>query len=88
MTHFPYIVYFTYIGPSKSVSMSVIIGTVVGVVVLLLLLAMAGIYALRQKRRAEKANDQINPFGKKQWFNTTTKYFLLSNENPDNFSFV
>ncbi|XP_020870002.1 probable leucine-rich repeat receptor-like protein kinase At5g49770 isoform X2 [Arabidopsis lyrata subsp. lyrata] len=47
-----------------SVSMSVIIGTVVGVVVLLLLLAMAGIYALRQKRRAEKANDQINPFAK------------------------
>ncbi|CAL9242876.1 unnamed protein product [Arabidopsis halleri] len=55
---------FSDVESSKSVSMSVIIGTVVGVVVLLLLLAMAGIYALRQKKRAERATDQMNPFAK------------------------
>jgi len=46
--------------------MKVIIGVVVGVVVLLLLLALAGIYALRQKKRAQRATDQMNPFGKRK----------------------
>lgn len=89
MTHFHCLVYFTDIGASKSVSMSVIIGAVVGAVVLLLLLAIAGIYALKQKKRAERATDQINPFGKKiSGLTLQQKTFLLSNENPDSFSFV
>ncbi|KAK1584244.1 hypothetical protein Q3G72_031156 [Acer saccharum] len=45
----------------KSTGIGVIIGTTAGVCVLLLLLVLAGVYAYRQKRRAEKANDQ-NPF--------------------------
>ncbi|XP_010482273.1 PREDICTED: probable leucine-rich repeat receptor-like protein kinase At5g49770 isoform X2 [Camelina sativa] len=53
-----------YDGGSNSVNMGIIIGAVVGAVVLLLLLTIAGIYALRQKKRAEKATDQINPFAK------------------------
>ncbi|KAK3183230.1 hypothetical protein Dsin_030516 [Dipteronia sinensis] len=45
----------------KSTSIGVIIGTAAGGCVLLLLSVLAGVYAYRQKRRAEKANDQ-NPF--------------------------
>ncbi|KAI9176858.1 hypothetical protein LWI28_007923 [Acer negundo] len=45
----------------KSASIGVIIGAAAGGCVLLLLLVLAGVYAYRQKRRAEKANDQ-NPF--------------------------
>ncbi|XP_018452299.1 leucine-rich repeat receptor protein kinase HPCA1-like isoform X2 [Raphanus sativus] len=51
-------------GGSISVNIGVIIGVVVGVVVLLLLLTIAGIYAIRQKKRAEKATGQNNPFAK------------------------
>ncbi|TXG53539.1 hypothetical protein EZV62_018795 [Acer yangbiense] len=46
---------------SEKTSIGVIIGAAVGGCVLLLLLVLAGVYAYRQKRRAEKANDQ-NPF--------------------------
>jgi Leucine-rich repeat (LRR) protein len=49
---------------SKSSNKSILIGAVVGVVVLLLLLTIAGIYALRQKKRAERATGQNNPFAK------------------------
>jgi cbb3-type cytochrome oxidase subunit 3 len=51
----------------KSLSIGVIIGAVAGFTVLLLLLVLAGVYvyALRQKRRAERASGQLNPFGKK-----------------------
>ncbi|KAK2662545.1 hypothetical protein Ddye_001119 [Dipteronia dyeriana] len=45
----------------NSTSIGVIIGAAAGGCVLLLLLVLAGVYAYRQKRRAEKANDQ-NPF--------------------------
>ncbi|CAH8279073.1 unnamed protein product [Arabidopsis lyrata] len=51
-------------GSSKSSNKSILIGAVVGAVVLLLLLTIAGIYALRQKKRAERATGQNNPFAK------------------------
>ncbi|CDY21452.1 BnaC03g27450D [Brassica napus] len=50
-------------GPSSS-NMGIIIGAAVGAVVLLLLLTLAGVYALRQRKRADKATDQNNPFAK------------------------
>ncbi|CAN6979784.1 unnamed protein product [Brassica oleracea var. botrytis] len=45
-------------------NMGIIIGAAVGAVVLLLLLTLAGVYALRQRRRADRATDQNNPFAK------------------------
>ncbi|KAL5856377.1 hypothetical protein ACOSQ3_003835 [Xanthoceras sorbifolium] len=45
----------------KSTSIGIIIGAAAGGCVFLILLLLAGVYAYRQKRRAEKANDQ-NPF--------------------------
>lgn len=41
----------------------VIIGAVVGGIVLLILFLLAGLYAIRQKRKAKSAKD-FNPFGK------------------------
>ncbi|XP_024011808.1 probable leucine-rich repeat receptor-like protein kinase At5g49770 [Eutrema salsugineum] len=49
-------------GGSKSANTGIIIGAVVGAAVLLLFLTIAGIYALRQKKRAERAAGQNNPF--------------------------
>uniref|UniRef100_A0A1J3K1V3 non-specific serine/threonine protein kinase n=2 Tax=Noccaea caerulescens TaxID=107243 RepID=A0A1J3K1V3_NOCCA len=49
---------------SKSSNLTIIIGASVGVAVLLLLLTIAGIYALRQKKRAQRATNQNNPFSK------------------------
>ncbi|KAG5549939.1 hypothetical protein RHGRI_015041 [Rhododendron griersonianum] len=46
----------------KSSSTAIIIGSVVGGSVLVLLALLAGIYAFRQKRRAETADKQNNPF--------------------------
>ncbi|XP_059445078.1 leucine-rich repeat receptor protein kinase HPCA1-like isoform X1 [Corylus avellana] len=46
----------------KSLSIGVIIGAVAGGTILLLLLVLAGVYALRQKRRAERASEKLNPF--------------------------
>ncbi|RDX81659.1 putative leucine-rich repeat receptor-like protein kinase, partial [Mucuna pruriens] len=51
--------------PSKSSNIGVIIGAAVGGSVLLLLLLLAALYALRQKKRAEKVIGQSNPF--KRW---------------------
>jgi uncharacterized protein (DUF2062 family) len=48
----------------KSMGIGIIIGAAAGGTVLLLLLLLAGVYAFRQKRRAERASDQLNPFGK------------------------
>ncbi|KAL2339315.1 hypothetical protein Fmac_013761 [Flemingia macrophylla] len=47
---------------SKSSNIGIIIGAAVGGSVLILLLLLAGLYAFRQKKRAEKAIDQSNPF--------------------------
>lgn len=49
---------------SKSSNLAIIIGASVGAAVLLLLLTIAGIYALRQKKRAQRATNQNNPFAK------------------------
>jgi amino acid transporter len=49
----------------KSLSIGVIIGAVAGGTILLLLLVLAGVYSLRQKRRAERASEKLNPFGNK-----------------------
>ncbi|XP_023639014.1 probable leucine-rich repeat receptor-like protein kinase At5g49770 [Capsella rubella] len=49
---------------SKSSNMGIIIGAVVGAIVFILLLTIAGVYALRQKKRAERATGQNNPFAK------------------------
>ncbi|KAH1200541.1 putative leucine-rich repeat receptor-like protein kinase [Glycine max] len=47
---------------SKSSSIGIIIGAAVGGLVLLVLLLLSGLYAFRQKKRAEKAIGQSNPF--------------------------
>lgn len=47
----------------KSSNIGVIVGAAAGGFVLLSLLALVGIYAFRQKKRAEKATEQSNPFG-------------------------
>ena len=50
-------------GHRKSSNIGIIIGAAAGGSVLLLAL-LVGIYAFRQKRRAEIADKQNNPFGK------------------------
>ncbi|KAG2331769.1 hypothetical protein Bca52824_002949 [Brassica carinata] len=51
-------------GSSSQKNMGILIGAAVGAVVLLLLLTLAGVYALRQRKRADRATDQNNPFAK------------------------
>uniref|UniRef100_A0A2N9F957 non-specific serine/threonine protein kinase n=1 Tax=Fagus sylvatica TaxID=28930 RepID=A0A2N9F957_FAGSY len=51
-----------YTESKKSMGIGIIIGAAAGGTVLLLLLLLAGVYAFRQKRRAERASDQLNPF--------------------------
>ena len=51
-------------GHHKSSNIGIIIGAAAGGSVLLLLALLVGIYAFRQKRRAEIADKQNNPFGK------------------------
>ncbi|KAL8139959.1 hypothetical protein V2J09_005980, partial [Rumex salicifolius] len=49
-------------GKKKSVSTGLIAGIAVGVAVLLVLLICAGLYACRQKKRAEMATSKTDPF--------------------------
>ncbi|XP_020230734.1 probable leucine-rich repeat receptor-like protein kinase At5g49770 isoform X2 [Cajanus cajan] len=56
---------------SKSSNIGIIIGAAVGGLVLLLLLLLSGLYAFRQKKRAEKAIDQSNPF--RRWDTVESK---------------
>ncbi|KAF3791095.1 putative leucine-rich repeat receptor-like protein kinase [Nymphaea thermarum] len=55
----------------QSLSLSIIIGIAVGCSVLIFILAGVGIYAIRQKKRAERATLQSRPFA--SWRNTSTK---------------
>lgn len=52
---------------SKNSSIGIKIGAGVGALVFFLLLMLAGIYAYRQKTRAERANKNCNPFGTFTW---------------------
>ncbi|KAM5574173.1 leucine-rich repeat receptor protein kinase HPCA1 [Rosa sericea] len=49
---------------NKSSNVGIIIGAAAGGSVLVLIFLLVGIYAIRQKRRAKRATDQNNPFGK------------------------
>ncbi|XP_061988779.1 leucine-rich repeat receptor protein kinase HPCA1-like [Rosa rugosa] len=49
---------------NKSSNVGIIIGAAAGGSVLVLILLLVGIYAIRQRRRAKRATDQNNPFGK------------------------
>ncbi|CAA7027477.1 unnamed protein product [Microthlaspi erraticum] len=64
----PYIfkadLYIPFSGGSASSNTGIIIGAAVGAAVLLLLLTIAGIYAIWQKKRAERATGRNNPFAK------------------------
>lgn len=51
-------------GTSKSNSTGILIGAAAGGCVLVLLLLLAGIYAFHQKKRAKRATQLSNPFGK------------------------
>ncbi|KAF3567231.1 hypothetical protein DY000_02012698 [Brassica cretica] len=62
--------YRPFSGGSISINIGIVIGAVVGAVVLVMLLTIAGIYGLRQKKRAEKATGQNNPFAK--WNQSTS----------------
>lgn len=50
-------------GQKSSSNTGVIVGAAVGGCVLVVLLVLAGIYAFRQKGRAEKATHESRPFG-------------------------
>ncbi|KAJ8767919.1 hypothetical protein K2173_020859 [Erythroxylum novogranatense] len=58
----PYVHFAEENGGSSKSSTGIIIGAGVGGTVLLVLLILAGLYAYRRKKRAEKANHEINPF--------------------------
>ncbi|XP_047153148.1 leucine-rich repeat receptor protein kinase HPCA1-like [Vigna umbellata] len=55
----------------KHSNIGIIIGAAVGGLVLLVLLLLAGLYAFRQKKRAEKAIGQSNPF--RRWDTVDSK---------------
>lgn len=61
-------------GSHKSSSTGIIAGAAAGGSALLLLLILAGLYAYRQKRRAERADKQNNPFGK---IGNNLKFYFL-----------
>ncbi|XP_047324280.1 leucine-rich repeat receptor protein kinase HPCA1-like [Impatiens glandulifera] len=54
--------YFEVATASSKLNTGIIIGAVVGGFVLVVLAILAGVYAFRQKKRAEKADKQNNPF--------------------------
>lgn len=57
--------YLDHSAKSKKSSVAIIIGAAAGGSVLFLLLVLAGIYAYRQKKKAERATKESNPFGMK-----------------------
>ncbi|CAI9101455.1 OLC1v1038785C1 [Oldenlandia corymbosa var. corymbosa] len=71
-------------GSHKS-SISLIIGAAAGSVVLITLLLLAGVYALRQKRRAEVAAKHIDPFA--SWNSTKTSAGVPELKSARSFTF-
>lgn len=57
---------FLLLGLKKSTHVGVIIGVAIGGSFLVLMIFLAGVYALRQKKRAKQAIVKSNPFGKKK----------------------
>ncbi|KAJ6309299.1 hypothetical protein OIU76_018820, partial [Salix suchowensis] len=72
-------------GSKKSTNTGVIIGAAAGGCVLLLLLLGAGLYAHRQKKRAEKATEQNNPFA--HWESNKSIGGIPQLKGARNFSF-
>ncbi|KAJ6427831.1 hypothetical protein OIU84_023271 [Salix udensis] len=72
-------------GSKKSSNTGVIIGAAAGGCVLLLLLLGAGLYAHRQKKRAEKATEQNNPFA--HWESNKSIGGIPQLKGARNFSF-
>ncbi|KAL8061357.1 hypothetical protein ABFX02_02G081500 [Erythranthe guttata] len=62
--------HFQVMGSNKSSNTGVIIGVAVGGTVLFLLLVLAGVYAIRQRRRADTADRMNDPFA--LWDTNTT----------------
>lgn len=52
------------LGSNKSSRVGLIVGVSIGVSFLVLLIILAGIYALRQRKKAKRAVEKSNPFGK------------------------
>ncbi|KAL8208840.1 hypothetical protein R6Q57_008252 [Mikania cordata] len=69
----------------KSSNTGIIVGASVGGCVLVALLILAGIYALRQKGRAEKANHESRPFA--QWDATSGSGAVPQLKGAKSFSF-
>ncbi|KAK1370527.1 putative leucine-rich repeat receptor-like protein kinase [Heracleum sosnowskyi] len=91
VTYGPYIFigdsynYFPGHGYHKSSSTGIIVGAGVGGCVLVLLLLISGLYAYRQKRRAERADKQINPFA--SWDPNQSSGGIPQLKGARNFSF-
>ncbi|KAA8545360.1 hypothetical protein F0562_020144 [Nyssa sinensis] len=72
-------------GTQKSSSMGIIIGAAIGGSVLVLLLLLAGVYAFHQKKRAERATKQNNPFA--SWDSNTNSGGVPQLKGARSFSF-
>lgn len=74
-----FVCHFTGSGGTKhnSSNTGIIVGPAVGGFVLVVLLVLAGMYAFRQKGRAERANQQSHPFGKYSHHRFNTKCYVF-----------
>ncbi|KAL9276307.1 hypothetical protein ACSQ67_026145 [Phaseolus vulgaris] len=69
----------------KHLNIGIIVGAAVGGLVLLVLLLLSGLYAIRQKKRAEKAIGQSNPF--RRWDTVNSKSEVPQLKEARMFSF-
>ncbi|XP_028762892.1 probable leucine-rich repeat receptor-like protein kinase At5g49770 [Neltuma alba] len=83
---YPYGHYEEPVESSKSSNVALITGAIVGCSVVLVLLLFAGVYAFYQKKRAEKAISQSNPFGK--WVSNDNKVTTPNLRGVRQFSFA
>ncbi|KAM0066540.1 putative protein kinase RLK-Pelle-LRR-VIII-1 family [Helianthus debilis subsp. tardiflorus] len=75
----------TGVAKSKTSSTGIIIGSAIGGCVLVVLLVLAGVYALRQKGRAEKAVQHNQPFA--QWDSTSASGSVPQLKGAKSFTF-